>query len=317
MMLRSLLLIALTLTPMAAHAAKEKKAVVPSLGIAAVVNQDAISMADVGDRLRLIMISSGLPNNKETIDKITPQVINGLIEEQLKLQEAKRNNIEITEEDVKKGFEALGAQNKMTAEQFFEVMKRSGVPQRTVENQIRAQIAWTKVIQALLRPRVDVSETDVEARIARLKSQLGRTEFNVSEIYLPVAKGDKEADVQMLATKLVQELKKGAPFPAVAAQFSKAPGAQQGGALGWIQDGDLPPDQNQIVTTMEEQSLSEPIRAQDGFHIYWLRGKRTLTEDKIPSREELTNSIGMERLDREQQRHLSDLKSSAFIEYRV
>lgn len=309
MVLRTLFFMAFCFLPLGAQA--------QSLGIAAVVNEDAISMADVADRMKLVIISSGMPNNKETIDKIMPQIINGLIEEQIKLQEAKRNKLDVTEEDINQGFDTLAGQNKMTREQFFEVMKRAGIPKRTIEHQIRAQIAWTKVIQALLRPRIDVTETDVDARINRLKAQLGRTEYSVSEIFLPVGKDDKEADVKMLSTKLVQELKKGAPFPAVAAQFSKAPGAQQGGALGWIQDGDLPPDLNKVMIAMAEESLSEPIRAQDGFHILWLRAKRTLTEDKIPGREDITNMIGMERLDREQQRHMSDLKSSAFIDRRV
>lgn len=292
-------------------------AVAQALGIAAVVNEDAISMADVRDRLKLIIISSGLPNNKDTIDKVMPQVLNGLIEEQIKLQEAKRHALEVTQDDIDAGLETLAQQNNMTREQFSEVMKKAGIPQRTVEHQIRAQIAWTKVIQAILRPRVDVSDSDVDARIARLKSQLGRMEYAVSQIFLPVGDDNKEADTRMLAQKLVAELKRGAPFPAVAAQFSKAPGAQQGGTLGWIQDGDLQPDLNEVLVGMDEQSLSDPIRVNEGYYILWLRGKRTLTEDKIPSREDITNMIGTERLDREQQRHLTDLKSSAFVDRRV
>ncbi len=288
-----------------------------ALGIAAVVNEDAISMADVRDRLKLIIISSGLPNNKDTIDKVMPQILNGLIEEQIKLQEAKRHALEVTQDDINAGLDALAQQNNMTREQFSEVMKNAGIPQRTVEHQIRAQIAWTKVIQAILRPRVDVSDSDVDARIARLTSQLGRTEYAVSQIFLPVGDDNKEADTRVLAQKLVAELKRGAPFPAVAAQFSKAPGAQQGGTLGWIQDGDLQPDLNEVLIGMDEQSLSDPIRVNEGYYILWLRGKRTLTEDKIPSREDITNMIGTERLDREQQRHLTDLKSSAFVDRRV
>lgn len=292
-------------------------AVAQALGIAAVVNEDAISMADVRDRLKLIIISSGLPNNKDTIDNVMPQVLNGLIEEQIKLQEAKRHALEVTQDDINAGLETLAQQNNMTREQFSEVMKNAGIPQRTVEHQIRAQIAWTKVIQAILRPRVDVSDSDVDARIARLTSQLGRTEYAVSQIFLPVGDDNKEADIRMLSQKLVAELKRGAPFPAVAAQFSKAPGAQQGGTLGWIQDGDLQPDLNEVLIGMDEQSLSDPIRVNEGYYILWLRGKRTLTEDKIPSREDITNMIGTERLDREQQRHLTDLKSSAFVDRRV
>lgn len=309
MIMRLFFLLAFLIAPLPAAA--------QALGIAAVVNEDAISEADVADRLKLIIISSGMANSKDTVEKVMPQVLNSLIEEQIKLQEAKRHNLDVTAEDIAGGFATLAQQNNMTAEQFSDVMKRAGIPQRTVEHQIKAQIAWTKVIQAVLRPRVDVSESDIEARIARLKSQLGRTEYAVSQIFLPVGGDNKEADVRQLAQKLVAELKRGAPFPAVAAQFSKAPGAQQGGALGWIQDGDLQPELNETMIAMDDQSLSDPVHATDGYHILWLRAKRTLTEDKIPARDDILNMIGLERLDREQQRHLTDLKSSAFVERRV
>lgn len=288
-----------------------------SHGIAAVVNEDAISMADVADRLKLIIISSGLPDTEETRAKVMPQVINGLIDEQIKLQEAARHELDINEEEIGEGFDVLAGQNNMTRDQFFDVMKRSGIPKRTVEHQIRAQIAWTKVIQKILRPRVDVTETDVEARLERMNKQLGKTEYAVSGIFLPVGENDKESDIRQLAQKLVAELKKGAPFNAVAAQFSKAPGAQQGGSLGWIREGDLPPDLNQALISMDAQTLSDPIKTTDGYHILWLRDKRTLTEDKIPAEGDIINTIGLERLDREQQRHLADLKSSAFIDRRV
>jgi peptidyl-prolyl cis-trans isomerase SurA len=63
--------------------------------------------------------------------------------------------------------------------------------------------------------------------------------------------------------------------------------------------------------------VSNPIRTQTGIYILQLRKKRTLTEDALPSRDDLTNQIGFERLDRVQQRALLDLKSAAFIDRRV
>ena len=66
--------------------------------IAAVVKQDVISTTDLGDRLRMILVSSGLPNNDDTRAKLTPQIMNVLIEEQIKIQETRRLNIEISQE---------------------------------------------------------------------------------------------------------------------------------------------------------------------------------------------------------------------------
>ncbi len=64
--------------------------------IVAVVNENAISDSDLRKRLRLIMASSGLPDTKEIRQKLTQQVLSGLINEQLMLQEAKKFGIEIS-----------------------------------------------------------------------------------------------------------------------------------------------------------------------------------------------------------------------------
>ena len=289
-----------------------------TFGIAAVVNDDAISMRDVEERMRLVMISSGLPNNPEIRAKIMPQIMESLIEEQLKMQEAARNNMTVTDEEIEEGLSIIAKQNNFSPEQFRQIMKQQGVPVKTLERQIRAQLLWNKVVREVYRRQVDVSSKDVDSRITRLKAQIGKTEYLVSEIYLPIDDPKRADEVQQFATRMAQELQAGkAPFGPVAAQFSKAAGAEKGGSLGWIQEGHLVPDLEKVLLTLEEGKVSNPIRSGNGVYLLNLQKKRVLTEESIPPREEMTNQIGFERLDRVQQKALLDLKSSAFIDRRV
>lgn len=287
-------------------------------GIAAVVNDEAISMNDVKDRMKLVMISSGLPNNEEIRNRILPQILESLIEEQLKMQEAKRNNIEVSEAEIEEGFATIAQQNKFEPAQFKEIMQKSGIPLGTLMRQIRAQLMWNKYIKDVLRSRVNVSDSDVATRIERLKGRLGQTEYLTSEIYLPIENLKQAAEVQKFASRMAAELQaKKAPFAAVAAQFSKAAGAEKGGSLGWVQQGQLPADLDSVLVSLEEGGVSNPIKTPAGIHILQLQKKRTLTEESIPPKEELINMIGFERLDRVQQKALADLKSAAFIDRRL
>src|SRR5690349_16568814 len=105
-LMRILFLVLSTLvlfTGMQAHAQSES--------IAAVVNQDAISQTDVNDRMKLIIASSGLGDTPDTREKLRPQILNSLVEEQLKIQEAKRLEITVTPEEVEEGFASIAAQN--------------------------------------------------------------------------------------------------------------------------------------------------------------------------------------------------------------
>lgn len=288
------------------------------MSIAAVVNDDAISMTDVADRMKLVMVSSGLPNTPEIRAKIMPQIIENLIEEQLKMQAAKRAKLEVTEEEVEEGMGIIAAQNKFTPEQFKDIMGKQGVPANTLTRQIRAQLAWNKVVKETLRNQVNVSETDVNMRLERLKDKIGQTEYLVSEIFLPLDNPKRNAETEGLAQRMTKELQAGkAPFGPVAAQFSKAPGADKGGSIGWVQPGQLEAALDKVLLTLAEGQVSNPIKTQTGIHILLLQKKRTLNEESIPPREELTNQIGFERLERVAQRTLLDLKSAAFIDRRV
>lgn len=289
-----------------------------ALSIAAVVNEDAITWADVEDRMKLILASSGLPNTKEFREKALPQVLNGLIEERLMLQEARRNDISVSEEEIAKAFANIAQQNNFTPEQFEEIMRRQGIPQKTLYEQIEAQGAWTKVIQNVLRDRVDVNDTDVDVRLERLRQNIGKTEYLVSEIFLPIDASTSEQDVRKLANNLVGELRAGkAPFAGVAMQFSKAAGADKGGTIGWVQKGQLPQELEEAIEKMEVGNISSPIRSTAGLHILQLQKTRVIEERTIPGRGALINQIGLERLDRVQRRTLMDLKAEAFIDKRV
>ncbi len=289
-----------------------------TMGIAAVVNDEAISMQDVEDRIKLVLISSGIPDGKEIRAKIIPQIVDGLIEEQLKLQEASRNKLNISDEEVDDGLATIAKQNKFEPEQFKVIMEKQGVPIKTLRRQIKAQLAWNKYIKERLRNQVDVSDKDVDTRIERLKAKVGQTEYLVSEILLPLDNPKRNNEVRQFAKRMAAELQaKKAPFGPVAAQFSKAAGAEKGGSLGWIQQGQMEEQLDKLLPSLAEGQVSDPIETPSGLHILWLQKKRTLTEDAIPPRDELTNMIGYERLDRVQQRTLLDLKSAAFIDRRV
>lgn len=287
-------------------------------GIAAIVNQDAITTSDLNNRMRLIAVSSGLPDTPEIRDNLARQVIGGLIEEQLMMQEAKKRDISVTQPEIDQGFDTLAAQNKIPPDKFRAMIASSGINLSTMERQIRAQIGWQKIIQKVMRPQVTVTDADIDEYLARLGSNKGKAEYLAAEIFLPVDSPEQEAETRQLAAKLVAEMRAGkAPFSKVAQQFSKAPGAGQGGNLGWIGEGQLAPELDSALRTLEKNALTDPVRMSDGYHILLLRDQRAMTDENLPSRDQAMSAIGVQRLERAQRRYLMDLKSSAFIENRV
>ncbi|MSO98329.1 MAG: hypothetical protein EXR11_08945 [Rhodospirillaceae bacterium] len=245
-----------------------------AMGIAAVVNEDIITVFDVQARLGMFVATSGMENTPDIQRRILPQVIQSLIEERLKLQEAKRLKITTTEPEVRQAVEMIENQNGMQPGSFRKLLEERGVDMSTLFAQIEADVAWVKVVRQELRRNVLVAPEEVKNVMERLKANQGRPEHWLSEIFLPVNATTNEADVRQITDRLVQQARGNTPFPALAQQFSQSPTAAVGGDLGWVLQGELEDELDRAVAAMEPNEISEPIRSSTGYHILALRGRR-------------------------------------------
>jgi len=99
----------------------------------------------------------------------------------------------------------------------------------------------------------------------------------VQEILLAVDNPRDEGQVKKFADNIVQQLRHGGNFPAIAHQFSQGAGAASGGDIGWIQAGQLAPELNRALIALKPGDVSEPVRSASGYHILGLREMRTIS----------------------------------------
>tara|TARA_Y100001936_G_scaffold210370_1_gene217101 strand:+ start:382 stop:1656 length:1275 start_codon:yes stop_codon:yes gene_type:complete len=246
--------------------------------IAAIVNDDVVSIFDLQARLHVVIASSGLRPTRRLQRRLRRQVLRTLIDERLQLQEAKKRNVSISKRNMQSAMSNIEKQNKLKPGTFTSFIRQKGLPQSAVFFRIRAQIAWSKLVRRRLLPRITISDEEVAEVLQRLKERKGQTEYRVSELFLPVDNPDQESTVRKTAKRLSDELKGGARFAAVARQFSAAPTASTGGDLGWLQESVLNENLARIVPTMKEGDVVGPVRTISGFQIYWLRAKRKVLE---------------------------------------
>lgn len=255
--------------------------------IAAVVNDAVISTSDVRGRLALAILTSGLPDSMEIRQKLLPQVIRALIDEQLQMQEAKRIEITVSGDEIKQALEKLAQQNEIPGGDLASFLNSHGVPYDALTSQARATLSWGKVVQRELRPKVDISDDEVQAALERLKANAGKPEYLVSEIFLPVDNPKDEDQVKAFADSLHQQIRGGGNFAAIARQFSRSTGAGNGGDIGWIQDGQLPQEINKALMSSNKGDLIGPIRSVSGYHILGIRDQRTINAPAgAPAKEE-------------------------------
>jgi len=244
-----------------------------TLKIAAVVNDDIISVYDLSQRIRLVIAFSNLPNNAQTQQKIAPSVLRRLIVETLHMQEAKRLKIEIKDAEVDQSIAAMEKNNHMPPGGMTQFLAKHGIDKETLTQQIRAELAWVSVVRTLFRGNVNVSDQEVDDILKRMKAEAGKTEYLVAEIFLPF--DDKpQQEVEQSARRIHQQLAEGASWPQMAANFSQAASAANGGDMGWNLASDLGPVLGKVVPQLKPNQISQPIRTEDGVYLVLLRATR-------------------------------------------
>ena len=248
----------------------------PGDRIVAVINNDVISTGDVDNRARLFALSTGMRLSPDVIDRLKPQIVRQLIDERLRMQEAQRRKIVVPDQAIAAAIRDIEQRNNLPAGMLRMRLSVDGVGQRTLVSQIRAQLAWNQVLREQMGERGAVTEADVEAQQRLLDQLVGKSEFRVGEIFIPIDDPAQTADAQRFAETVIQELRHGAPFAIVAAQFSQSQGALEGGDRGWVQLSQLDPGVADLVTQMPPGAISNPVKVPGGFSIVTLFGKREI-----------------------------------------
>ncbi len=245
-----------------------------AMGIAAVVNDEVISVYDLKARISLAIASSQVDDRPETRRRMAPQVLRGLIDEKVIRQEARRLKVRVTKEDIDRTLAEIEKQNNLPAGGLDRFLASRGVQKPIMIDRIQADIAWAKVIRRKLSSGIRVGEEEIDEALARIKANKGKPQHRVAEIFLPVDNPGQEKQARLMAERLIEQLRSRARFADLARSFSRSPSAAVGGDLGWIQDGQLDEKLDAVLKKMRPGEVSPPIRSLTGYHILRLAARR-------------------------------------------
>jgi peptidyl-prolyl cis-trans isomerase SurA len=303
------------------------EAAAQSLRIAAVVNDDVISERDLVERLRLVAVTSGIAPTAENQRRLAPQVLRGLIQEALQLQEARRLNVTVQAEEIDRALASIAQQNNMPPERMLGILRTNGVGEATLRRQLEAQIAWLKVIARQIRPRVSVTPEQIDQAVSEQARAGSQPEYLLSEILLPVDDPSQDEAAARDAQRLAEALRGGASFEALAQQFSASGSGGRVGDIGWVPAPAIPPELRPTIESLAPGEVSPPVRSNAGYHLFLLRDRRTPSggggEDGAPAgrpevdRERIAERLEEQQIQRLARRYLRDLRADAFIDVRL
>jgi peptidyl-prolyl cis-trans isomerase SurA len=270
----------LSVTHLPSASAETKPARVTALDrIVAVVNSDVITQLELDARLRMViqqLQKQGTPMPPR--DLLEKQLLERLIMDRLQLQFAQETGVKIDDAQLDKTLQRIAQENKLSAEQFRAALEKDGVDFSKFREDIRTEILMARLREREVDNRVNVSEGEVDNYLNTRSAAAGSGgEFNLAHVLVRVPEQASPEQLQKLksrAIKALEEVQAGKDFRQVAASYSDAPDALEGGVLGWRTAGQLPALFADALGNLKPGEASQVLRSPNGFHILKLLDKR-------------------------------------------
>ena len=248
------------------------------LSIAAVVNDKIITASDLQKRLKLISIISPSQISRIKTRQLQKEVLNQLINEELQNQEVISLKIKVSEREIDNAKRLMEQRFKLPRNTLNKFITKNKLDYNDVISQIETSLGWTLAVQRKFSNYLKVSDEEVAEVINRLRDNIGKQRYLISEIFLPVDYTDNENEVRARAKKLYNTIKSGADFRKVSREYSATGSAMDSGRGGWFLTGQLSPKLDLALQKMKIGDITIPIKTNSGFHILKLEKKNVFKE---------------------------------------
>ncbi len=292
--------------------------IIPVDRIVAVVNDEVITGNDLNERVQLVVRQlqrqgGALPAADALQRQILERMINDLVQAQL----AKENGIKVDDLTLDRTIERISQENNLTMIDFRKALERDGIRYPRFREDIRNEITLARLREREVENSIVVTDAEVDTELAReAKETSGDSEFRIAHVLVLVpsqASNEQIEQRRRRAMLALSELRRGSNFAQVAATYSDAPDATQGGNLGWRPSGRLPSLFLDALDKLQPGEVSDILRSPNGFHIVKLLEKRGRAAAQgvqqthvrhilLRAREGLSESEARERLQRLRER---------------
>lgn len=249
--------------------------------IRAVVNDDVITQQELTTRLnaaikQLQKQGTLLPDN----NILEKQVLERMITEMLQSQFAKENGLRVDDMQLEKALARVAQQNKFESVAAFRTkLEKDGIDFNKFREEIRSEIVSVRLREREVDSKLVISESDIEDYLATQANQGNKgEELQLAHILIVVpeqASAESIQNYKRRAEEAQAKLKAGAPFAQIAAGYSDAKDALQGGLLGWRPADRLPSLFSDPLSKMKPGEVSPLLRSPTGFHLIKLLERKT------------------------------------------
>ena len=290
--------------------------------IIAYVNDDIVTLSELNERTRAFMAvreqNPFLRDQGQSLETVRRDILDSLINERLTAQEISRLQISVSDSEVDEVIAKVMRENRLTQETLEAQLRTEGKTIEDLRQQIRRTLEQNQLINREVRSKTVITDELVEAYYhSHLEEFKKKERWRLQDIFLPfppAGSAEGRARLYDLAKQILDRLALGDDFSVLAQRYSRGPGAEQGGDLGFFSKGELDPALEEAIAELKEGENSPVIETTMGLHII-----KVTEVDMTPPRpfEEVRESIYgqlfQRELDYKYREWISSLRERSFV----
>lgn len=240
-----------------------------TVSVVAVVDGEAITNLDLENRLNYLLVTTGLQLTDDNEAQLRSDVLNMLIDDKLKIKEATRFAPSMISAGRTTATQLVNDNYRTDTLSSGQNLNQLGLDRSTIEEKYLADVVWATLLRDKFKAQFENSANLAEQALERVKRDISQPQVKISEIVLAPSPDRTASDNMIIGQQMVDAIRNGADFGAIARQYSAAGSANNGGRLGWLVTNTLPEDLQDALAQVGSGEVIDPIN-QDGV-IYILR----------------------------------------------
>ena len=294
--------------------------------VAAVVNGDPVMLSELQERTggewrRVQSMKPGEARDQARA-RALQAALDQMVAERLLEAEAKELGVEAADAQVDAAVEDIKRKNHLDDEQLDRALAEQGLDRPAFRRQLRRDIEAFRILEMKVKTRIKVTDEDVRSWYqAHPKEFAGDERVRLRHIFVPVPAGAsaaEEAGVRAQGELILERLRGGEDFAAVARQASKGPSAAEGGELGFVKRGAIQPELEKAAFALEVGQVSALVRTKAGYHLLKAEERKSggpLPFDEV--KDAIRDRLSSERVETYRAQYLAELRKEAVVEVRL
>jgi peptidyl-prolyl cis-trans isomerase SurA len=295
--------------------------------VVAIVNDSIILQSELEARLQPVMQEAQqIPDENERkrrIAKLTGQVLDEMVNEELIVQAAEQSKIEVDSSEVQAALDEIKQQNNLDDAGLQQALVQQGYSMQNYKADLRRQLLRFRAVNTIVSPKVNITEEDIRARydqMQRRSEQVSAVRISDILIKLPDHPTEQQiTDAKAKASSALDRVKGGEDFAAVAKDVSDDDSTKaSGGELGWFERGSVNPDWEGIVFAMDKDEVRGPVNGPQGLYVLKVTDvKKSDLKPYAEMKEQLSRELRRRELDKQTQTWVDELRKKAYIDIKL